>query len=190
MEHTVMGILIVLGFIGVFLYSRRRNKSGGGGRPDMPIVPNIPEYEAEKDGDVNNGSIFTSVSSSFAPQSQIINIQRINADAEVVATQQIESSMRKAVLGKVIKSETEELPVPLDQYKFKATIVGDRLTLSPPLEGTLADFPVWTLIHEPVGFLKKRLPSRSNTLVYLEIEAPEGYKSGVVVLELIIETGL
>lgn len=194
MDDTI-AILIVLGLVVVgYFFIRRRVKTSRAARPPRPVNvrPEIPDHEAEKDGDVNNGKMFSSFSSVFAASNPVTNAQRIE-NGVVVATQQIQQQIREVVLGNIIKSDNG-LPEPLENYTFKATTFGDFI--NPPKEGNLADIPIWAVNHQPgsVGWNEPQ-PIHSierpvHARVYLEIQAPEGYKSGVVILDLLIETGM
>ena len=194
--EDIIAILVILVFsaVGYYFISKKRKKDKEN-RPVRTTKPNIPDHQAEKDGDVNNGKTFSSFSSAFAPLNLVTNAQRIYSGGVVVATQQVEQNISEVVLGTVIRAD-EGLPEPLENYTFKATILGDQLTFSPPVEGTLADLPKWVLNHipntggnfdlQPIDLITRP----KHTRVYLEIEAPKGYRGGVVILDLLIETGM
>lgn len=189
-----IAVLILLVFVGsaYFFISRSRRKNRPQ-RPPVPQVPTIPDHQAEKDGDVNNGKVFSSFSMVFAPTTPVTNAQRIE-DGKIIATQQLEQNIRETVLGSLIKADNG-LPEPLENYTFKATTLGNFI--NPPQEGNLAGISVWAIDHKinsggwgieprPINLIERPV----NALVYLEIEAPEGYKGGVVILDLRIETGM
>lgn len=192
MEDTVAILIVLFLLVGGYYFIRRRVRKNRPTRPSGPVRPEIPDHEAEKDGDVFNGKTFSSFSASFAPINSVTNAQRIE-NGVVIATQQIEQHIRESVLGSVIKSDNS-LPEPLENYTFKATAFGEFI--NPPSEGNLGDMPIWAINHtpgqgrpldpQPQVLIERPVHAR----VYLEIEAPEGYKGGVVILDLRIETGM
>lgn len=193
MEDIVAIVMVIIVVTVGYFFIKRRSSKNKVTRPPRPQVPTIPDHQAEKDGDVNNGKVFSSFSMVFAPTSPVTNAQRLN-NGVVIATQQLEQSISEVTLGSLIKSD-DGLPEPLENYKFKATTFGNFI--NPPKEGTLADNPVWAINHilnSNGGWLEPQqvhiIERPVSALVYLEIEAPEGYKSGVVILDLRIETGM
>lgn len=194
--NLVLIILLGLLIVGYFLIRRKKNKEDRENRDIItePDVPEIPDHKPEKPGDVNNGAVFSSFSSTSKNNTVVINKQIVDWKGTVVATMQHNSEITEATLGKMINFE-DSLPEPLEKYKFKATVVGDRLSMNSFMTGTLGDLPQWIITLEPnINEIQPNFPTSVRapmfTKVYLEIEAPEGYLDGVVILELRIETGM
>lgn len=194
MEASTLAVLVLVLVVGYFFVKSRRSDKRSHETPVRPVRPEVPDHKAEKDGDVNNGVTFSSFSAAFAPAYTVVNAIKLK-DNNVIATQQIEQNLRDSFLGNVVKAE-EELPEPLENYTFKATVLGDRLLPNFPTKGTLADVSTWTMVlnqeprpfeqHATIGSILRPVHSR----IYLEVKAPEGYKDGVVILDLLTETGM
>lgn len=174
-------IAVVISILIVAIITRK----GSTGPISPPVTPPlIPDHQAEKPGDVNNGATFSSFSFGILPHGGTVeNKQQIYSKGRVIATNQIHETVNEVVLGNIIMTDANgNLPTSLRDYKFNATIVGSGLTTFNSF-GRLDDLPMWLLS----GLSGSRPQS---TFVYLEIEAPEGYKGGVVVLQLRVEAGM
>lgn len=183
MEYMPFLLIALFAVTVAFYLIRRRNRGTDG--VVIRETPYIPDHGPEKDGDVNNGVRLTSFSSSLHRPIRIKNSQSVRLDGSVLATMQHGDQINTLVLGDIIQlSKSESLPMPLKEYTYKATIIGDTLDSSAPLSGDLGNLPSWRLIGEQSNKRTKR------TEIYLEITAPEGYKSGVVVIELVVERGM
>lgn len=184
--EIIIGILVVTLIVGIYI-KRQRSDGGGGNPPAPPEIPDIPDHEAENDGDVLNGKVFSSFSSNMnGSNNSVVNVQEIEENGIVNAIMQHGSTVNEVTLGQIIKADdVNNLPVPLSSYTYKVTEVGDPLMISSPKTGNLGTSLRWKLAL-PTNNGRVR-PLQST--VYIEIKAPTGYKSGVIVLNLRIETG-
>lgn len=183
--HIILIISLIFG-VGLFFVKRRNKSDGTPIEPRPPRTPVIPDIDPENQGDVNNGETFNTIAvGNFRNPNDIVesSIQLLSNGNVLIKTHTPLSVKTFIARSRWLFGDFPR-GIDASMYKFTALNLPSDMHSEAlcfgPSKGNMGQNPTWNITNSVVS-------KTSSCQIYVNIEAPEDYTSGIIVLNLIFE---